>query len=154
MEGSVTQCLCLLVSVLKHQKYTAAPRNILGGLFLPAAEPRRNQLKFRTEINWQELELFTGASQHHTSPRPRQLSEYERLFEIFRFHRRKLTAIKIRRHWTRGTRRPARRILMCLKMCEWAWQILSDCGWPMRVGAIELGPKQNSEHNYLYKMRK
>ena len=68
MEGSVTQCLCLLVSVLKHQKYTAAPRNILGGLFLPAAEPRRNQLKFRTEINWQELELFTGASQHHTSP--------------------------------------------------------------------------------------
>ena len=62
MEGSVTQCLCLLVSVLKRQKYTAAPRNILGGLFLPAAEPRRNQLKFRTEINWQELELFTGAS--------------------------------------------------------------------------------------------
>ena len=64
MEGSVPQCLCLqaLVSVLKRQKYTAAPRNILGGLFLPAAEPRRNQLKFRTEINWQELELFTGAS--------------------------------------------------------------------------------------------
>ena len=69
MEGSVTQCLCLLVSVLKHQKYTAAPRNILGGLFLPAAEPRRNQLKFRTEINWQELELFTGAS-HSITPRP------------------------------------------------------------------------------------
>ena len=149
MEGSVTQCLCLLVSVLKHVlKVHGGPTQHTWGPLFTRRRAAEESIKIPDRNKLARVGTFHRCITASHLAWPRQLSEYERLFEIFRFHRRKLTAIKIRRRWTRGTRRPARRILMCLKMCEWAWQILSDCAWPMRVGAIELGPKQNSQRNY------